>query len=68
MDGSLLNQGTNGYYWSSTPTGGNAHVAYFSVGTGDTTNSFNRSIGLSLRCISDASNGTQGVQILNASS
>ena len=52
INGLLINQGTNGYCWSSTVSGTNARNLYFNSTAANTT-SFNRAYGFSVRCLKD---------------
>jgi uncharacterized protein (TIGR02145 family) len=53
ISGALVNVGTNGYYWSSAASGTNALDLTFSATTVLPTNSYNRSTGFSVRCVSE---------------
>lgn len=44
-------QGSDGYYWSSTPNGTDAYIAYFYSGGGYIANFYSRGDGFSVRCL-----------------
>ena len=44
-------QGTNGYYWSSSPNGAYSYSAYFNVGGGNIASNANRAGGFAVRCV-----------------
>lgn len=50
-DGRYNNQGANGYYWSSNPSGSSAYYTTFSSGAGNIAGSDYRAQGFSVRCI-----------------
>ena len=50
-DGSLNNQGGNGNYWSSSPSGTNASNLNFNGSTVNPANTNNRANGFSVRCL-----------------
>ena len=52
INGLLLNQGTNGYYWSSTVSGTSARFLYFLSAVAITTTD-DRANGFSVRCLKD---------------
>ena len=53
-NGSLLNVGAIGYYWSSTPNSAYAHSLRFLSGDFTTSDSYgNRAYGMSVRCVSE---------------
>ena len=52
IDGLLSNQGTYGFYWSSTVSGTNARYLYFNS-TAATTTSSGRAYGFTVRCLKD---------------
>lgn len=52
-DGSLNNQGSNGNYWSSSVSGGNALNLNFNSGGVNPANANNRANGFSVRCVKD---------------
>jgi uncharacterized protein (TIGR02145 family) len=51
-DGSLINIGSDGRYWSSTVSGANSLILFF-TGTSAIIGSSNRALGKSVRCIKD---------------
>lgn len=51
-DGSLYHQGIYGFYWSSTPNGGNANLCSFDINGRSCTN-YPRAQGFAVRCIKD---------------
>jgi uncharacterized protein (TIGR02145 family) len=51
VGGSVMNEGLNGDYWSSTVDGANSFIMYIHVGDG--TVAFPRAYGFSCRCIKD---------------
>lgn len=53
IDGLLYNQGTNGYYWSSTLSDPNAHTLYFDSTAAHTSYFIGRAYGLTVRCLKD---------------
>ena len=52
-DGSLVNQGSHGYYWSSGPNGTYAYLLYFDSGEVLPANFADRAYGFSVRCLKD---------------
>lgn len=50
-DGSWNNQGSNGNYWSSSPSSSNARNANFNASGGNIANNNNRANGFSVRCL-----------------
>jgi len=50
VDAALLSQGSNGYYWSSSPNGTNGYYMYFYSTYINPSNSLNRAYGFSVRC------------------
>ena len=52
-DGQYYNQGTFGYYWSSSPFSSNAYDAAFWSGAGNVADVNRRASGYSLRCVKD---------------
>jgi uncharacterized protein (TIGR02145 family) len=51
-NGSLLDVGSFGFYWSSTVSGSNAFNLYFNSSNAGMNNS-NRAVGTSVRCLKD---------------
>lgn len=51
LNGLYFNQGTDGYYWSSTPNTTNSYNANFNAGGGNIANNNNRGNGFSIRCL-----------------
>ena len=49
--GSWYGQGSNGYYWSSSPYSALAYLAGFYSGGGNVANYGNRAYGFSARCL-----------------
>ena len=52
INGLLINQGTYGYYWSSTVSGTNARSLYFSSAAANT-HFYHRAHGFTVRCLKD---------------
>jgi hypothetical protein len=52
LDGSLINVGSNGFYWSSTVDGTYSRLLDFSS-SGAGMDSYDRAFGLSVRCLKD---------------
>jgi hypothetical protein len=52
VNGSLLNVGSNGYYWSSTVNGTTAFILFF-LSSNAYPYSYNRASGYSVRCLKD---------------
>jgi hypothetical protein len=52
-DGGLSNQGSIGYYWSSSPNNTNAYNLNFNSGGVNPANNNNRANGFSVRCLKD---------------
>ena len=50
-NGQYVNQGSYGYYWSSTPYSYFSYLAYFYSGGGDVATNVNRGSGFSVRCL-----------------
>ena len=50
---SLNNQGSNGNYWSSSPSGTNASNLIFNATNVNPANANNRANGLTVRCLKD---------------
>jgi uncharacterized protein (TIGR02145 family) len=53
-NGFLYNQGSNGYYWSTSVSGTNAYNLSFSSGNVNPANSYTRAYGFALRCIKNS--------------
>ena len=51
--GSLVNLGSGGYYWSSTPNGSRAYYLSFTSSSVNSASVYNRTYGLPVRCIKD---------------
>lgn len=56
-NGQYYNQGSNGYYWSSSPNSTNSYNANFNSGGGNIANNNNRGNGFSLRCLKNQGTG-----------
>lgn len=52
FDGSVLNQGSIGYYWASAESGSNASHVSFTSATVSASNVY-RAVGMTLRCVQD---------------
>src|ERR1035437_8429 len=67
LSADLNNQGSNGYYWSSSVTGTNAFNLYFNASSVNPAYYFNRAFGFSVRCVKDANaNFTAGQTVYDA--
>jgi hypothetical protein len=72
MDSSLYNQGSNGFYWSSSPNDSFVYpgnVRNLLLGSSDvdtnvvTNSSFSRAFGLSIRCFKDSPDAPETLTI-----
>ena len=50
-NGTYYNQGSYGFYWSSSPNGTTSYYAYFSPGSGNIASNYSRANGFSVRCV-----------------
>jgi len=64
-NGSLNNRGSNGNYWSSSPTGSNAYNLNFNSGGVNPANTNNRANGFSVRCVKDLQNTADKDELKN---